>query len=105
MTSHKTAYYVETYKICCRRCYVELNKGSVLSPILFTIHTNDQPLHDGTRNIIYADVICVTAQYPSFTKVEHTIAGALDELTTYYKSNSLRANTDKTQVKSFHPKK
>ena len=52
----------------------------------------------------YADDICVTAQYPSFTEVEHTIEEALDELTIYYRSNSLRANSDKTQVTLFHLK-
>ena len=57
------------------------------------------------ENLVYADDICVTAQYPSFTEVEHTIEDALDELTTYYRSNSLRANPDKTQVMSFHMKK
>ena len=75
-----------------RRFYVELNndrirwrnqknglrQGSVLSPILFNIYTNDQPLHDGTRNFVYADDLYVTAQYPTFTEVEHTIEEALD---------------------------
>jgi len=101
-----------------RRFYVELNngrsrwriqknglpQGSVLSPVLFNIYTNDQPLHEGTRNFIYADDLCVTAQYPIFSKVEHTIEEALDDLTTYYRSNSLRANPDKTQVTAFHLK-
>ena len=99
-----------------RRFYVELNnqrsrwrkqknslpQGSILSPILFNIYTNNQPIHDGTRNFIYADDLCVTTQYSSFTEVETTIGDALEVLTQYYRSNSLRANPDKTQVPEFH---
>ena len=99
-----------------RRIYVELNnersrwriqknglpQGSVLSPTLFNIYTNDQPILDGTRSFIYADDLCVTAQYPTFQEVEQQIEEALGELTHYYRSNSLRANPDKTQVTAFH---
>ena len=99
-----------------RRFYVELNnersrwriqknglpQGSVLSPTLFNIYTNDQPILDGTRSFIYADDLCVTAQYPTFQEVEKLIEEALGELTHYYRSNSLRANPDKTQVTAFH---
>ena len=99
-----------------RRLYVELNnqrsrwriqknglpQGSVLPPTLFNIYTNDQPILDGTRSFIYADDLCITAQYPTFQKVEQIIEEALGELTHNYRSNSLRANPDKTQVTAFH---
>ena len=99
-----------------RRFYVELNnersrwriqnnglpQGSVLSPTLFNICTSHQPILDGTRSFIYADDLCVTAQYPTFQEVEQQIEEALGELTHYYRSNSLRANPDKTQVTAFH---
>ena len=99
-----------------RRFYVELNnkrsrwriqknglpQGSVLSHTLFNIYTNDQPILDGTRSFIYADDLCITAQYPTFQEVEQQIEEALGELTHYYISNSLRANPDKTQVTAFH---
>ena len=39
-----------------------LPQGSVLSPILINIHTNN-----GTQNFVYADDLCVTTQYPSFS--------------------------------------
>ena len=74
----------------------------VLSPFLFNIYSNDQPLYDGTRSFIYAYDLCVTAQYSSFTEVERTIEDALDSLTDYCRSNSLRSNPDKTQVTVFH---
>ena len=58
-----------------RRFYVELNnersrwriqkngipQGNVLSPTLYNIYTNDQPILDGTRSFIYADELCITA--------------------------------------------
>ena len=68
----------------------------------FTLMTSQSTIHDGTRNFIYADDLCVTAQYTSFTEVETTIGDALDKLTQYYRSNSLRENPDKTQVTAFH---
>ena len=38
----------------------------------------------------------------SFKQVEKTIEEALDNLTTFYKVNSVRANPEKKQVTAFH---
>ena len=83
-----------------RRMDCPRGESSHQSCSTFTLMTSQIP--DGTRNFIYADDPCVTAQYSSFTEVETTIGDALDELTPYYRSNSLRANPDKTQVTAFH---
>ena len=77
------------------------HKG-VFSPQLFNIYTNDQPVHDGTMSFIYADDLCITAPFHTFSQVESTIEEALGQLTEYYRNNSLRANPDKTQVTAFH---
>ena len=79
------------------------HKG-VFTPQLFNIYTNDQPVHDGTRTFSYADDLCITAQFPTFSQVESTIEEVLGELTESYRNNSLslRANPDKTQVTAFH---
>ena len=76
--------------------------GECSLPTLFNIYTNDQPILDGTRSFIYADNLCITAQYPTFKEVEQQIEEALGELTHYYRSNSLRANPHKMQVTAFH---
>ena len=74
-----------------RRYFVELNgqksrwrnqknglpQGSVLSPVLFNIYTNDQPIHKDTRSFIYADDLCIATQDASFEKTESTLSAAL----------------------------
>ena len=50
----------------------------------------------------YTQTIYVSAQYSSFTEVERTIRDALNKPTQYYRSNSLRANPDETQLTAFH---
>ena len=79
-----------------------LPQGSVLAPVLFNIYTNDQPVSQGTRSFIYADDLGIAAQSTNIDNIEATLTSALDNLTTYYTDNQLKANPTKTQVSLFH---
>ena len=81
-----------------------LPQGSVLSPLLFNVYTNDQPLPVATNSLIYADDLCLTTQQKTFEQVETTLASGLNELSAYYKENHLHPNPAKTQLTAFHLK-
>ena len=79
-----------------------LPQGSVLAPLIYNIYTNDQPLNLETKRFVYADDICVTSQYSTFTAVEKSFTNALNGLQVYYAENSLKANPSKTQICFFY---
>ena len=81
-----------------------LPQGSVLSPLLFNMYTNDQPLPIATNSFIYADDLCLTTQQKTFEQVDTTLASGLNELGAYYNENHLRPNPAKTQLTAFHLK-
>ena len=73
-----------------------------MSPVLFNMYTNDQPIHKDTQSFIYADDLCIAAQEDTFNKVETILTTALTAIGDYYIRNQLRANPDKTQTCAFH---
>ena len=81
-----------------------LPQGSVLAPVLFNIYTNDQPEFENIRRFIYADDLSLATQADCFETIETRLTSALQQLTEYYKHNSLNANPGKTQVCAFHLK-
>ena len=52
----------------------------MLSPVLFNIYINDQPIQKDTRSFIYADDLCNATQDASFEKTESTLSAALDSI-------------------------
>ena len=80
-----------------------LPQGSVLSPLLFNVYT-DQPLPVATNSFIYADDPCLTTQQKTFEQVETTLASGLSELGAYYNESHLRPNPAKIQLTVFHLK-
>ena len=99
-----------------RRFYVTLNgkdsswrqqknglpQGSELSPTLFNIYTNDQPIGPDTRHFLYADDLALAAQHETFVAVEDTLNQEIERLDEYYRSNHLKPNPSKTETCSFH---
>ena len=85
-----------------RRMACPMGVSSRQSCSIFTIMTSQSTMERVTSYTQMIYDLCVTAQYSSFTEVETTIGYALEELTQYYRSNSMRANPDKTQVTAFY---
>ena len=48
-----------------------------ISPVLFTIYTNDQPLPMDCNRFIYAAILCITTQHSDFQHVEHELELAI----------------------------
>jgi len=79
-----------------------LPQGSVLSPILFNIYTNDQPIGTQTKHFIYADDLAITTQGKTFEEVEVNLNDTLNTMKEYYNDNYLKPNPAKTQITAFH---
>ena len=67
-------FYVELNNECSR--WWTQKHDFLYHQYYLTLYINNKHIYPGTRRLIYADDICVTAQYPSFTEVAETIEDA-----------------------------
>ena len=76
----------------------------MFSPPPYSTYTNDQPIQDGPMSFIYADGLCITAQYHTFQEVEKNrrATGGTDTL---LQKQPSACDSDKRQVTAFHLRK
>jgi hypothetical protein len=78
-----------------------LPQGSVLSPSLFNVYTNDLPVTQ-SRKFVYADDICLGLQKKSFTEIEEGLNSDMGEMATYCRKWRLQPSVSKTVSCVFH---
>ena len=97
-----------------RRFYIELNgkksrwrnqknglpHGTVLSPVLFNVYTNDQLVHNETRSFIHVDDLLIATPRSTFEQPETIPNEALQNLGEYYEMNHLQILTKHKHVLS-----
>jgi len=78
-----------------------LPQGSVLSPTLFNLYTNDL-LVTGSRKFIYADNICLTKQAQRYAELECCLSSDMMRMASYCRQRRLKPSPMKTVTSVFH---
>ena len=80
-------------------------QGSILGPLLFLIYIND--ITNSSKNlefILYADDTTLCYTQPDTENIKENVEYELNKVNTWFKSNKLIVNFDKTHFVPFHNK-
>lgn len=80
-------------------------QGSLLGPILFSIYLNDLPASTSSRLVMYADDTGIVIEADNLQTLKQRILDSLNTVVSWYQSNRLQINVDKTNLLIFTPKK
>jgi exonuclease III len=83
-------------------------QGSILGPLLFLIYINDLPSAIEKKNntvVLYADDTSVIITEPNPIDYKSHLNSLIEDISTWFKSNLLTLNLDKTQYLEFTPVK
>lgn len=88
----------------CANLNSSLPQGSLLSPLLFILYTNDSPdVHDDAQLSSYVDDTAAAAQAATAEEVSAKLNRALNALHQWLQKWRLEVNASKSQVIFFHP--
>ena len=80
-----------------------MTQGSILGPILFSLHINDLPLNImGLKIVFFADDMNILVSEANVDNLQYKLNNVMNELQTWFTLNSLVVNVEKTLAMSFH---
>ena len=82
-------------------------QGSILSPTLFTLYTNDlpDPIYNDSLTLLYADDCTHLVRHNTISGVVNRINQELDDVSRWEHKWRIKTNGTKTKVLFLHPKK